>query len=67
MNMNQPLNHIQRIRECYLARGYPTPYRWASFEDVPFARLSKPLHEATISIITTAAPLQSDKDDQGPG
>jgi D-proline reductase (dithiol) PrdB len=65
--MDQPLNYLPRIREYYLALGYPTPYRWASFEDVPFTRLSKPLDEATISIITTAAPYQSDKGDQGPG
>ena len=67
MSMDQPLNYLQRVREYYLALGYPTPYRWASFEDVPFTLLSKPLHEAAISIITTAAPYQSDKGDQGPG
>jgi len=43
------------------------PYRWAHFDDVPFATLAKPLSECRIALVTTAALYQSDKGDQGPG
>ena len=65
--MSDPLPYLTRIRDYYLALGYETPYRWANFEDVPFTRLSKPLSAATIGIVTTAAPYQPGKGDQGPG
>lgn len=62
-----PLPYQARIRAYYLALGYETPYRWAQFDDVPFSPLKKPLSESTLSIVTTAAPFQPDKGDQGPG
>ncbi len=65
--VDPPLPYLERIRDYYRALGYDTPYRWASFADVPFARLSKPLGQARIAIVTTAAPYQPDKGDQGPG
>ena len=65
--MDAPLPYLERIRAYYLALGYETSYRWAAFKDVPFSPWSKPLAEASISIITTAAPYQPGKRDQGPG
>jgi hypothetical protein len=65
--MDAPLHYLERIRAYYSALGYGAPYRWASFNDVPFSPLSKPLSEASIGIITTAAPYQPGKGDQGPG
>lgn len=65
--MDAPLAYLDRIREYYLALGYETPYRWASFADVPFAQLAKPLNKARIAIVTTAAPYQPGKGEQGPG
>ena len=62
-----PLAYLQRIKDYYLALGYDEPYRWATFEDVPFTQLRKPLNKARIAIVTTAAPYQDDKGDQGPG
>lgn len=62
-----PLAYMQRIRGYYLALGYDNPYRWAHYRDVPFAPLAKPLSEARVAIVTTAAPFQPDKGDQGPG
>lgn len=67
MTPSDALPYIDRIRSYYEALGYATPYLWAQFEDVPFVRLRKPLSEATIGIVTTAAPFQPDKGDQGPG
>ena len=67
MRHDQPLAYIERIRDYYQILGYGAPYEWASHDDVPFAPLQKPLSEARIAIITTAAPFQPDKGDQGPG
>lgn len=62
-----PVPYLQRIREYYQALGYGAPYRWAHYAEVPFAPLKKPLAESRIALITTAAPYQPDKGDQGPG
>ena len=58
---------LARIREYYQALGYGAPYEWAHYDDVPFQPLSKPLSECRVALITTAAPFQPDKGDQGPG
>jgi hypothetical protein len=62
-----PLPYMQRTRDYYLALGYDNPYRWAHFDDVPFAPLAKPLAQSRLALITTAAPYQPDAGDQGPG
>ena len=58
---------MRRTREYYLALGYDNPYRWAHYVDAPFTPLKKPLKDSTLALITTAAPYQPDKGDQGPG
>jgi hypothetical protein len=62
-----PIAYLQRIRDYYMGLGYGAPYEWAHYAEVPFHRLSKPLAEASVAIVTTAAPYQPDKGDQGPG
>jgi hypothetical protein len=62
-----PIPYMQRIREYYQGLGYGAPYRWAHYAEVPFAPLKKPLRDSRIALITTAAPYQPDKGDQGPG
>src|SRR5262249_47780597 len=57
----------ERIRDYYLALGYGTPYLWAHYANVPFQPLKRPLAQSRIAIVTTAAPYQPDKGDQGPG
>jgi D-proline reductase (dithiol) PrdB len=61
-----PTPYLERIRSYYEALGYGAPYQWARYADVPFHRLEKPLARWQVAIITTAAPYQSDKGDQGP-
>jgi D-proline reductase (dithiol) PrdB len=61
-----PIPYMQRTREYYLALGY-NPYRWAHFDEVPFAPLRTPLSRARIGLITTAAPYQPEAGNQGPG
>jgi hypothetical protein len=62
-----PIPYMQRIRDYYLALGFDTAYRWAHYAAVPFQPLTKPLGACRVALITTAAPYQSDKGDQGPG
>jgi D-proline reductase (dithiol) PrdB len=57
----------QRIRDYYQGLGYGAPYRWAHYSEVPFQPLGKPLAECRVALITTAAPYQPEKGDQGPG
>ena len=67
MQHDKPLAYIERIRNYYQALGYGAPYEWARQDDVPFASLQKPLVEARIGIVTTAALFQPNSGDQGPG
>jgi hypothetical protein len=62
-----PIPYLQRIRAYYAALGYGAPYEWAHYAQVPFQPLLKPLSRSTVAIVTTAAPYQPDKGDQGPG
>jgi hypothetical protein len=62
-----PIEYMRRTRDYYLALGYDNPYRWAHYTDSPFQPLLKPLRDCTLALITTAAPYQADKGDQGPG
>jgi len=61
-----PVPYLQRIRDYYLALGYGAPYEWAHFSGAPFRPLGKPLSQSRVAIITTAAPYQPDKGNQGP-
>ena len=58
--------YMERIRNYYQILGYGAPYEWAQHDDVPFASPQKPLSEMRIGIVTTAAPFQPGKGDQGP-
>jgi hypothetical protein len=62
-----PIAYMQRTRDWYLALGYGNPYEWAHHREVPFQPLEKPLSNSRVTLITTAAPYQPGKGDQGPG
>ena len=62
-----PIPYRERISTYYQTLGYGAPYRWAHYAAVPFTPLVKPLAESRIGLVTTAAPYQPDKGDQGPG
>ena len=65
--LDLPIPYLQRISTYYQTLGYGKPYRWAQYRDVPFTPLEKPLAESRVALVTTAAPYQPDKGDQGPG
>ena len=48
------VSYIDKSREFYRAHGYENPYAWAHFDDVPFAKLSRPINETRFGIVTTA-------------
>src|ERR1700704_5494347 len=62
-----PIPYLDRIRTYYEALGYGAAYECAHYAGVPFHALVKPLSCSRATIITTAAPYQPDKGDQGPG
>ncbi len=62
-----PIPYLQRIRDYYAGLGYRAPYEWAHYTDVPFQPLTRPLRQCRVALVTTAAPYQPEKGDQGPG
>ncbi|MEP1441863.1 MAG: glycine/sarcosine/betaine reductase selenoprotein B family protein [Hyphomicrobiales bacterium] len=64
--MTDPLLYIDRTRAYYLALGYDAPYVWAENSDIPFTPLQKPLSDAKIALVTTAALFNPANGDQGP-
>ena len=67
MSARVPIAYLQRISTYYAALGYGAPYQWAKFNAVPFQPLTRPVNQCRIALVTTAAPYQPDKGDQGPG
>jgi hypothetical protein len=51
------VSYIDRTREFYAALGYERSYRWAHFDEVPFATLTRPLSECRLTLVTTASPF----------
>src|SRR5215218_1761462 len=62
-----PVPYMKRTRDYYTAIGYTTPYRWAHHLSAPFQALKKPLSQSRVTIVSTAAPYDPAKGDQGPG
>ncbi len=52
--MGDYVRYIDRVRNYYLSEGYPKPYVWAHFEDVPFTALKKPLSECRAALVSTS-------------
>jgi D-proline reductase (dithiol) PrdB len=55
-----PVKYMDRTRHYYRALGYTKDYIWATFGDVPFSQLAKPLSKSRIALITTASPPDFD-------
>ncbi len=62
-----PVPYMTRTREWYLALGYDNPYVWAHHVWVPFQPLARPLRASRVTLVTTSAPCQPGRGDQGPG
>jgi D-proline reductase (dithiol) PrdB len=66
-DIEEPIRYMQRTRDYYRAIGYDTPYQWAHHDDAPFWRLTKPLAQSRVTLVTTASPFDPAKGDQGSG
>jgi hypothetical protein len=55
-----PVRYMERTRHYYRALGYANDYQWATFADVPFTPLPRPLADLRIVLITTASPADFD-------
>lgn len=53
---DETVSYMERTRNYYRALGYEQDYVWARFDDVPFARLDKPLAAVRLGLVTTASP-----------
>lgn len=63
---DQPVRYMDRTRDYYRALGYAKDYVWARFDQVPFARLARPLASSRIGLVTTASPMGlSNRDAKG--
>ncbi|MGH6982099.1 MAG: hypothetical protein ACREFC_12915, partial [Stellaceae bacterium] len=60
MTQDAPIAYMERTRRYYRALGYARDYVWAHCDEVPFARLAKPLAKSRIALITTASPADFD-------
>ena len=52
--MAEPVGYMEKSRLFYEAQGFERAYQWASFDEVPFTALNKPLSTSRLGIITTA-------------
>ena len=57
---DDPVRYMERTRHYYRALGYAKDYVWATFDDIPFMPLPRPLPELRIALITTASPADFD-------
>ena len=48
------VSYIDKSREYYEAQGYTNPYQWVYHKEVPFNKISKPLSDCTVGVVTTA-------------
>lgn len=56
IDSGEPVPYMERTRHYYRALGYAKDYVWARHDEVPFARLAKPLSQCRLALITTAMP-----------
>jgi hypothetical protein len=49
------VSYIDKSRHFYAAQGYEIPYRWAINGEVPFQKMTKPLSECNVGLVTTAS------------
>jgi Glycine/sarcosine/betaine reductase selenoprotein B (GRDB) len=48
------VRYIDKTRAYYASIGYEKSYEWAHFDDVPFARLRRPLSESRVALVSTS-------------
>ncbi|MDF1733074.1 MAG: glycine/sarcosine/betaine reductase selenoprotein B family protein [Minwuia sp.] len=49
----EPVKYVDRLNEKYQSLGFP-PYQWTINEDAPITKLTKPLSDCCVSMLTTS-------------
>ena len=62
-----PIPYLQRPRHLLPGAGIRCALRVGALRRVPFHPLARPLSRCRLALVTTAAPYQPDKGEQGPG
>lgn len=60
--MSEFVRYIDKTRDYYRTQGYTKDYAWAANEECALATLGKPLSEARIGLVSTAAMVTLDDD-----
>lgn len=58
------VRYIDKTREYYRKAGYIRDYRWAHFEEAPFAPLRKPVAQSRVMLVSTASLVMLDEQGQ---
>ena len=48
----QPINYVDELNKHYGSMGFP-PYKWTVNDSAPLTRLSKPLRECCVTLLTS--------------
>lgn len=59
MNEDTTVAYMERTRKYYAAQGYPKPYVWSHYDDIPFTRPRREPGDWTVTIVTTSMPDDS--------
>lgn len=52
------VSYIDKSREYYAAHGYEQPYKWASYDAVPFESwVGRDMTDARVGVVTTTFPM----------
>lgn len=54
------VTYIDRTRAYYAAQGFEAPYGWATGNPVAFTSPTGPLADATVALVTTATPPETE-------
>jgi hypothetical protein len=49
------VRYIEKTRQYYRREGYESDYVWAKFDSGPLTRLTRPLAQSRVAIVTTAS------------
>ena len=47
-----PIRYVDTLNKHYAAQGHP-PYQWSLYADAPLQRLTKPLAQCTVALLTS--------------
>ena len=55
----EPIAYVTRLNEFYRSQGFPS-YRWTVNDDAPLTRLTKPLNQCRVALLTSGGVSRKD-------